>query len=76
MIGEFSMLGSNSGTREKSMIAFKSEKLRNGLYKVIPNSSMTPGEYCCLASQVNMGAYGAGAAGAAQLFDFAVNNSQ
>jgi len=34
---------------------------------------MQSGKYCFLVSQANMGAFGAGAAGAAQIFDFAVN---
>jgi hypothetical protein len=37
---------------------------------------MEPSEYCFLVSQANMGAYGAGAAGAAQIFDFGVNSDQ
>jgi hypothetical protein len=58
------------------MVSFKSEKLRDGLYKVVPNGPMQPGECCFLASQANMGAFGAGAAGAAQIFDFAVSPNQ
>jgi len=76
VIGEFGAFGTSSGTREKSMVSFKSEKLRAGLYKVVSNGPMQPGEYCFLASQMNMGAFGAGAAGAAQIFDFAVNPAQ
>jgi len=76
IIGEFGSFGSSSGTNEKSMVTFKSERLRNGFYKVSPNQPMGPGEYCFLVSQVNMGAYGAGAAGAAQIFDFAVSPDQ
>jgi hypothetical protein len=75
-IGEFGALGANTGTDEKSMITFKSERIRTGLYKVMPSVPMQPAEYCFLASQANMGAYGAGAAGAAQIFDFAVNPNQ
>jgi hypothetical protein len=37
---------------------------------------MQSGKYCFLASQMNMGAFGAGVAGAAQIFDFAVNPDQ
>jgi len=37
---------------------------------------MQSGEYCFLASQANMGAFGGGAAGAAQIFDFAVSPNQ
>lgn len=76
IIGKFGAFGSDFGTDEKSMVSFKSEKLRDGLYKVVPNGPMGPGEYCFLASQANMGAFGAGAAGAAQIFDFAVSPNQ
>lgn len=76
IIGEFGALGATTGTHEKSMVTFKSERIRAGLYKVAPNGPMTPGEYCFLVSQVSMGAFGAGAAGAAQIFDFAVNLNQ
>jgi hypothetical protein len=37
---------------------------------------MQSGKYCFPVSQANMGAFGAGAAGAAQIFDFAVNPDQ
>ena len=72
IIGELGALGSSSGTHEKSMVTFKSERLRPGLYKVVPHGPMEPGEYCFLVSQMNMGAFGAGASGAAQVFDFGV----
>ena len=72
VIGKFGAFGSDFGTDEKSMITFKAEKLRAGLYKVVPSGPLGAGEYCFLASQ-SMGAFGAGAAGAAQIFDFAVN---
>jgi hypothetical protein len=76
IIGEYGALGMNTGTNEKSMVTFKSERIRGGFYKVVPNGPMHPGEYCFLVSQANMGAFGAGAAGAAQIFDFAVNPAQ
>jgi hypothetical protein len=75
-IGEFGAFGSSSGTDQKAMTTFKSEKLRTGLYKVTLATPMAPGEYCFLVSQMNVGAFGAGAAGAAQIFDFGVNPSQ
>jgi hypothetical protein len=75
VIAEFSSLGASSGTNEKAMVTFKSERLRTGLYKVTTNGPLAPGEYCFLVCQVNMGAFGA-AAGAAQIFDFAVNPNQ
>lgn len=72
IIGEFGALGASSGTHQKSMVTFKSERLRSGMYKVVANGPMEAGEYCFLVSQVNMGAFGAGASGAAQIFDFGV----
>jgi hypothetical protein len=76
IIGEFGALGANTGTDEKSMITFKSERIRTGFYRVVTNGPLQPGEYCFLVSQMNMGAYGAGAAGAAQIFDFAVSPNE
>ena len=54
-------------------MTFKSERLRTGLYKVVPNGPMEAGEYCFLVSQMNMGA---GASGASQIFDFSVTSNQ
>lgn len=76
VIGEFGALGSSTGTSEKSMVTFKSERIRTGLYKVVTSGPLDAGEYCFLVSQANMGAYGAGAAGAAQIFDFAVSPNE
>jgi len=76
IIEEFGALGASSGTHEKSIVTFKSERLRSGLYKVVPNGPMDAGEYCFLVSQMSMGTFGAGASGAAQIFDFGVTPSQ
>jgi hypothetical protein len=76
IIGEFGALGSSTGTNEKSMVTFRSERMRPGLYKVVPAAPMESGEYCFLVSQINMGAFGAGAAGASQIFDFAVAENE
>lgn len=76
IIGEMGAFGASSGTHEKSMVTFRAERLRPGLYKVVPNAQLEPGEYCFLASQSAMGAFGAGASGAAQIFDFAVASNQ
>lgn len=75
IIGEVGAFGSSTGTHEKSMVTVKSERLRPGLYKVVPAEALRSGEYCFLASS-GMGAYGAGAAGAMDIFDFGINGSQ
>jgi hypothetical protein len=71
-IGEAGITGASNGTDEKSMVTFKSEKLRSGMYKVTPNVAIEAGEYCFLAS------FGSatGAAAAAQIFDFGVLPNQ
>lgn len=69
VVGEFGITGGSSGTDAKSMIPFKSERLREGTYKVVPTTAMEAGEYCFLAS-----VFGAGAAGAVDIFDFAVSS--
>ena len=71
IIMEANAFGASSGTNEKSMVGFKSERIRPGLYKVAL-SQLQQGEYCFMSS-INMGAYGAGAAGATDIFDFGVS---
>jgi len=56
IIGEMGAVGTSTGTDEKSIVTFKSDRLRPGLYKVVSNGPMQAGEYCFLASQVGMGA--------------------
>ena len=74
IIGQFSALGASSGSDEKAMIPFRSERIRPGLYKVVVEG-VKAGEYCFLASgpRIMAGAYGAGAVGAADIFDFGVS---
>lgn len=76
IVGEIGAFGASSGTHEKSIVTFRSERLRTGLYKVVPTGPMEAGEYCFLVSQMNVGTLGAGASGAAQIFDFAVLSGQ
>jgi hypothetical protein len=73
IIGQFGITGGSFGTNEKSMVGFKSERIRTGLYKVTVSSPLPEGEYCFLASSGAMGPYGAGAAGAIDIFDFGVS---
>jgi len=73
VVMEANAFGSSSGTDQKANTRFTFTKLRPGVYKVVPNEPLKPGEYCFLSSSPSgAGAYGAGAAGASRLFDFAV----
>jgi len=71
-IGAFSMWGASSGSQEKSIVAFKADRLAPGLYKVETNNDLAPGEYCFVATSSVAGAYGSGATFAHDLFDFGV----
>jgi hypothetical protein len=64
--------GASSGTDDKANIAFTFTKIRPGVYRVVPNAPLKPGEYCFLTSS-GVGTFGAGSAGASRLFDFAVS---
>ena len=75
IVGQSGAFGRSSGTHEKSMRAFRSERLRPGMYRVIPMYPLEPGEYCFLASGLGggmMGPGGAGASTAADTFDFSI----
>lgn len=67
--------GASSGTDQKANTGFSFTKLRPGVYKVVPDAQLTPGEYCFLSS-TGVGAFGAGSAGATRLFDFSVVPSE
>jgi hypothetical protein len=72
-IGSFSMWGASSGSQEKSIVGFKADRLAPGLYKVQIDSELVVGEYCFVATTSAVGAYGAGATFAHDLFDFGVD---
>jgi hypothetical protein len=76
IIMEVGAFGASSGTQEKSIMTFKSEKLRPGVYKVTFLSNLESGEY---AFMVGSGMAGAGMAGAAmplQIFDFGISSGK
>lgn len=58
----------SAGAEEKSLVTFKSERLRSGVYKVSVNAPIKPGEYAFIAT---VGA--AGTAGAVDVFDSGIN---
>jgi hypothetical protein len=74
-IGEFSMWGATSGNNQKNVVAFKSEKLKSGLYKVTLSEPLKAGEYCFMAAPTTTSSYAgmAGTTAAHDLFDFGVD---
>jgi hypothetical protein len=72
IIGQFGLTGTSMGSDDKSMVPFKSERIRPGLYKVTV-SGLGMGEYCFLASGGQGGAMMSGAMTAVDIFDFGVS---
>ena len=64
--------GASSGTEDKANVPFTSTKIAPGVYKVVPNVPLKPGEYAFI-SVAATGAFAPGAASASRLFDFGVN---
>lgn len=74
-IGEFSMWGASSGNNQKDVVAFTSDKLRPGLYRVKLSAGLKSGEYCFMAAPAATSSYAgmAGATASHDLFDFGVD---
>ncbi len=74
-IGEFSMWGASSGNNQKAVVAFTSEKIKPGLYKVKLSTALKAGEYCFMAAPAATSSYAgmAGTTASHDLFDFGVD---
>lgn len=69
VLGEYgAWTGTSMGARDKDIREYSFEKVRTGIYKVVPKNQLTPGEYCFYyAGNVT----GIGFAGG-KVFDFSV----
>lgn len=63
-VGEFGAFSSSTGVADKEIREYSFEKIKPGLYKVVPKTDLTPGEYCFFYA-------GTGGAGG-KVFDFSV----
>lgn len=72
VLGEFNAYTSSTGARDKDIIEFAFEKLRPGVFKVVPKADLAPGEYCFYFAGTPAGLGFAGG----KLFDFSVPSSQ
>jgi hypothetical protein len=66
------VFGASSGTEDKANVPFTSTKIGPGVYKIVPNAPLKPGEYAFISAGTT-GAFMPGAASANRLFDFGVN---
>ena len=60
--------GAKSGLRDKDQRGFTANQIAPGVYKIVPNDPLTPGEYGFIS-----GIVGAGANATFRVFDFSVN---
>jgi hypothetical protein len=65
---EFGAFGSSTGARDKDVRDFSFEKVKPGVFKVMPKANLDPGEYCFYFAGV-AGAYGLAGG---KLFDFSI----
>lgn len=69
VIGEYGVFsGMSTGARDKDIHDFTFEKLKPGVFKVVPKADLTPGEYCFYYAGTPAGLGFAGG----KLFDFSV----
>jgi hypothetical protein len=73
--GSFNAFGGSGGTDDKAVTNFTYTKLRPGVYKVILNAALEPGEYGFIstAGQGVVSPYGGAATSNSRVFDFGRN---
>jgi hypothetical protein len=73
--GSFNAFGGSGGTDDKAVTNFTYTKMRPGVYKVIMNAALEPGEYGFIstAGQGVVSPYGGAAASSSRIFDFGRN---
>ncbi len=77
VVGEMNAFGASGGTDEKAVTNFTYTKLRPGVYKVMLNAALQPGEYGFMSAAgggvVAVPYGGAVATGSSRIFDFGRN---
>ncbi len=70
-VGSVNIAGAKQGVMDKDQIAFQTQEVRPGVFKVTPNIVLTPGEYGFIQAMASGNAAGGGAM-TARVFDFGV----
>lgn len=68
VVGSVGLGGAKAGLRDKDQRGFTANQIAPGVYKIVPNEPLAPGEYGFIS-----GAVGAGANATFRVFDFNVN---
>ena len=73
MIGSANVFGASGGTDDKAVTAFSYTKLRPGVYKVVLNGALEPGEYGFISSGGSVAVGPMGGTTNSRVFDFGRN---
>ena len=77
-MGKFNIAGAKSGVMDKDRISFDYAQISPGVFQVLPNAELQPGEYGFLYSATTGGG-GVGIAGmgamTSRIFDFSIQPS-
>ncbi len=68
VVGEWNAFGASTGTRSKDTVAMRIEKIAPGIYRVIAENPLPPGEYCFFYA----GGTAAMGVSGGRLFDFGI----
>jgi hypothetical protein len=71
ILGEFNAYTSSTGARDKDIVEFSFERIRPGVFKVVPKADLASGEYCIYFAGTPAGLGFAGG----KIFDFSVARS-
>lgn len=71
-VGSVNIAGAKSGVMDKDQIAFESELVRPGVFKVVPTGNLAAGQYGFIHAMSGGGSVAGGGAMTARVFDFAV----
>ena len=73
-VGQFNITGAKSGVMEKDQIPFDYKRLAPGVFEVVPQLEMEPGEYGFIYSSSTGGGPGAAGVGSmtSRIFDFSI----
>jgi hypothetical protein len=72
VLGEFNAYTSSTGAQDKDIVEFSFEKIRPGVFKVIPKTDLAAGEYCFYFAGTPAGLGFAGG----KIFDFSIAKPQ
>ncbi len=70
VVGTIGFASASSGSESKEMIPFQADRIRPGVYKVVPVADVKPGQYAFASASAS------GATGAADIFDFGVKQNK